>query len=138
MLVFWMILFAVMIVIEVITIGLTTVWFGIGALGASIATFLGCGIGWQIGIFIVLSLVSMLVCRPLAMRFLNHAKEKTNIDDMIDKTAIVMEEINNEKAMGRVALNGMDWTARSEEGNIIEKDSHVTVVRVEGVKLIVK
>lgn len=134
----WLIIVAVMIVIEIITLGLTTIWFGIGAIGAAIVAWLGYGVWVQIIVFAVLSVVAMAIVRPFAVRYLNKDKEKTNVDDVIGKTAVVTKEINNELATGEVQLNGMSWTARSEDGRIIPEKERVEVVSVQGVKLIVK
>lgn len=136
--VIWLIILAIMIVMEIISLGLTTIWFGIGAIGAAIAAWIGYGIWVQILVFTLLSLISMAVFRPIAMKYLNKEKEKTNIDGVVGKTVVVTKEINNELATGEVQLNGMSWTARSESGRVIPEEERVTVVSVEGVKLIVK
>lgn len=131
----WLIILAVMIIIEIATLGLTTIWFGIGA---AVVSGLGYGIWGQMGVFAVLSVIAMALCRPFAVKYLNREKEKTNIDEVVGKTAVVSKQINNEMATGEVTLNGMDWTARSEDGSVIEEGKRVTVVSVQGVKLIVK
>lgn len=127
-----------MIVMEIISLGLTTIWFGVGAVGAAIVAWIGYGIWVQILVFTLLSLISMAVFRPIAMKYLNKEKEKTNIDGVVGKTVVVTKEINNELATGEVQLNGMSWTARSESGRVIPEEERVTVESVEGVKLIVK
>lgn len=134
----WLAILAVMLVLEIISLGLTTIWFGIGAIGAVVVAFMGIGIPGQILVFVVLSIISMAVFRPIAMKYLNRDKEKTNIDEVIGKTAVVTRQIDNELATGEVQLNGMSWTARSESGRIIPEEERVTVVCVQGVKLIVK
>lgn len=134
----WLIILAVMIVIEIATLGLTTIWFGIGAVGAAVVSWMGYGIWVQLAVFAVLSVAAMALCRPFAVKYLNKDKEKTNIDDVIGKTVIVSKKIENETATGEVLLNGIEWTARSEDGRVIPEGEKVTVVSVEGVKLIVK
>ncbi len=134
----WLVVLAIMLVIEALTLGLTTVWFGVGAIGAAIVAWLGYGIWVQIIVFAILSVVAMALCRPIAVKYLNKDKEKTNVDDVIGKTVVVTKEIDNEQARGTVMLNGMEWTARSEDGRIIAEKEKATVVSVEGVKLIVK
>lgn len=136
--VIWLVILAVMIVMEIVTLGLTTIWFGIGAIGAAVAAWIGYGFWVQLLVFAVLSLVSMAVFRPLAVKYLNRDKEKTNIDEVVGKTVVVTKQIDNEMAAGEVQLNGMSWTARSESGRVIPEQERVTVVSVEGVKLIVK
>ena len=134
----WLVVLAVMIVIEVLTLGLTTIWFGVGAIGAAVAAWLGYGIWVQIVVFAILSVIAMALCRPIAVKYLNKDKEKTNVDDVIGKTVVVTKEIDNERATGTVVLNGMEWTARSEDDRVIAENEKVTVVAVKGVKLIVK
>lgn len=134
----WLVILAVMIVIEIATLGLTTIWFGIGAIGAAIVAGMGYGIWVQLAVFTVLSVVAMALCRPFAVRYLNKDKEKTNVEDIVGKTAVVSRQIDNEMATGEVRVDGMEWTARSEDGRVIAENERVTVVAVEGVKLIVK
>ena len=134
----WLIIVAVMVVIEIISLGLTTIWFGIGAVGAAVAAWIGYGIWVQLVVFAVLSVVAMALCRPFAIRYLNRDKEKTNVENVVGKTVVVSKKIDNEMASGEVKLNGIEWTARSEDGRVIPENERVTVTAVEGVKLIVK
>lgn len=134
----WLVILAIMIVLEIISLGLTTIWFGIGAIGAAVVAWMGYGIWVQLFVFAVLSVIAMAVFRPIAVRYLNRDKEKTNVEEVIGKTVVVTKEINNEQAAGEVRLNGLEWTARSQDGRVIPEEDRVTVVAVEGVKLIVK
>ena len=59
----WLIILAVMIIIEVATLGLTTIWFGIGAIGAAVVSGLGYGIWGQLGVFTLLSVIAMVLCQ---------------------------------------------------------------------------
>ena len=134
----WLVILAVMIVLEIFSLGLTTIWFGIGAIGAAIVSWMGYGIWVQLIVFAVLSVIAMAVFRPLAVKYLNKDKEKTNIDGVVGEVVVVTKEVNNEMAAGEVQLNGMSWTARSQDGRVIPEAERVTVVSVQGVKLIVK
>ncbi len=134
----WLIVLAVMILIEVNTMALTTIWFGFGAIGAAIASALGLGFWGQLLIFAVVSVITMALFRPIAIKRLNTNQEKTNVDSMVGKTAVVIEVIDNEHATGRVTVEGMDWTARSQDGSRLEVDEKVRVVSVQGVKLFVE
>ena len=134
----WLVILAVMIVLEIFSLGLTTIWFGIGAIGAAIVSWMGYGIWVQLIVFAVLSVIAMAVFRPLAVKYLNKDKEKTNIDGVVGEVVVFTKEINNEMAAGEVQLNGMSWTARSQDGRVIPEAERVTVVSVQGVKLIVK
>lgn len=134
----WLVILAVMIVLEIFSLGLTTIWFGIGAIGAAIVSWMGYGVWPQILVFAVLSVLAMALFRPLAVKYLNKDKEKTNVEDVVGKTVVVTKTIDNEAAAGEVMLNGMSWMARSEDGRVIPEEERVTVTAVEGVKLIVK
>ena len=137
--VYWMILFILLLVIELLTMGLTTIWFAGGALIALIAAMCGAGIVVQTVLFLVVSLVLLIFTRPFAVRFLSKDTLKTNVDRVIGMEGVVTEEISNLAGTGKVSLGGNIWTARTEnEGGTIPVDAVVTVLRVEGVKLIVK
>ena len=99
----------------------------------------GAGIVIQIVLFLVVSLILLFFTRPLAVRFLNKDTLKTNVDRVVGMEGVVTEEISNLAGTGKVSLGGNMWTARTEnEGGTIPVDAVVTVLRVEGVKLIVK
>ena len=137
--VYWLIALVVFLVIESATLGLATIWFSGGALVALIAAMCGAGIVIQIVLFLVVSLVLLFFTRPLAVRFLNKDTLKTNVDRVVGMEGVVTEEISNLAGTGKVSLGGNMWTARTEnEGGTIPVDAVVTVLRVEGVKLIVK
>ena len=137
--VYWLILFAIFLVFEIITLGLSTIWFAIGSLVAFIAALIGANLAVQIILFIIVSVITLVVARPIAEKYFNKNTIKTNVDAMSGKSGVVIEEIDNIKAKGRIEVDGMEWTARSEDDNsIIEKGKIVTIVKIEGVKAIVK
>ena len=137
--VYWLIALIVFLVIEAATLGLATIWFAGGALVALIAAMCGAGLGIQVASFLVVSLVLLIFTRPFAVRFLSKDTLKTNVDRVIGMEGVVTEEISNLAGTGKVSLGGYIWTARTEnEGGTIPVDAVVAVLRVEGVKLIVK
>ena len=137
--VYWLIALVVFLVIEAATLGLATIWFAGGALVALVAAMCGAGLGIQVASFLVVSLVLLIFTRPFAVRFLSKDTLKTNVDRVIGMEGVVTEEISNLAGTGKVSLGGNMWTARTEnEGGTIPVDAVVTVLRVEGVKLIVK
>ena len=135
---FWLMAFIILVVMEFLTMGLTTIWFAIGALTAFFASLFGVSFWIQIILFLVVSLVVLVVYRPLAVKYVNSRRTKTNVDDLVVKEAKVTEKIDNLNQTGRVVLNGMDWSARTTIGGTIEVDTIVKVVEVKGVKLIVE
>ena len=135
----WLAALAVFVVIEIATMGLTTIWFAGGALVALVLAMLQVSFYVQIGAFLVISIVLLVSTRPLAMKFFNQERVKTNIDSIIGKKAIVLAEINNLKEEGKVSVNGMEWSARAyEDGCVIPTGAVVEVKEIRGVKIIVK
>ena len=134
----WLAVFVLLIVIELATMGLTTIWFAGGAVAGFIASMLGANVVIQAVVFFVVSIVLLIFTRPFAVRYINSNKTKTNIDGLIGQEALVLEEINNIRETGCARLEGKEWTARSVEDTVIPADTVVIVERIEGVKLIVK
>ena len=136
--VYWLIASAVFLLVEIMTLGLTSIWFAGGAVVAAIAALFGVPFWVQMLIFIVVTCLLFALTRP-AKRYLNSKVQKTNTDALIGQTALVKETINNMESKGLVQLNGQDWTARSfEAGEIIPEGSEVIVKEIRGVKLIVE
>ena len=135
----WLVLLAVLLGIEIATMGLTTIWFAGGALIAFLLSLFQAPLWSQIAVFIVASIVLLIFTRPIALKYMNKGVEKTNVDSLIGETAVVTADIHNLEGRGQVFVNGLTWTARAErEEETIPKDTQVEIVRVEGVKLIVK
>lgn len=135
----WLGLVILLLVIEIATMGLTTIWFAGGAAAAFISTFFGAGPAAQRTIFLVLSLVLLIVTRPMAVRFMNRDHVKTNADSLIGKIAVVTADIDNFAQTGEVMVADISWTARSkEDACIIPAGSKVRICTIEGVKLIVE
>jgi membrane protein implicated in regulation of membrane protease activity len=136
---YWLILFVILLLIEIVTLGLTTIWFAGGALIAFIASSLGASLGIQLILFFLISLLLLFVTRPIAMKYLNMNRTKTNAESLIGKTGIVTSDINNLKGEGSVIINGQEWTARMiDDSSTIVKEQLVTIKAISGVKLIVE
>ncbi|MDY3767462.1 MAG: NfeD family protein [Lachnospiraceae bacterium] len=137
--IWWLGIMIVLLVIELATLGLTTVWFAGGALAAFIASLVGAS-GWlQVILFLAVSIVLLIFTRPFAVRYINKNTVATNADSLIGKTAIVTEDISNLESKGQVQVQGQIWTARSTEDETkIEKDTKVVIEKISGVKLIVR
>lgn len=135
----WLGLLILLLIIEIMTMGLTTIWFAGGALAAFASTFLGANVTVQMGIFLVLSLILLVGTRPVAVKWLNKNQTKTNADSLIGKRAIVTGEINNLAQCGEVMISDISWTARATDDScIIAKGSKVRICAIEGVKLMVE
>ena len=136
--IFWLIVIVVMAVIEIITLGLTTIWFAGGALIAFLASLLGANLLVQSILFVVVSVVLLAVTRPLAVEFFNTGRTKTNAESLIGKTAVVLQEIDNLRAKGMASVDGQEWSARSVDDKVIPEETQVEIVEISGVKMLVK
>lgn len=137
--VFWLVVLALCAIVELITMGLTSVWFAGGALIAALIAFI-CPYFWvQIVAFIIVSVILLVFTKPIAVKYFNKGRIKTNADSLIGQRAIVVSEIDNLKGIGEVTVSGLDWSARTEEdGLVIPEKAVVVIKRIEGVKLIVE
>ncbi len=135
----WLIAFVVFLIAEIATVALTSIWFAAGALVAFIVSFF-CDTLWvQILVFLIVSLVMVIVTRPVANKFLNQNREKTNVDAMVGRQGVVTEAIDNLKAVGEVSISGQLWMARTADDTIrIMEGAKVIVKEIRGVKLIVE
>ncbi len=135
----WLGIVIVLIIIEIATLGLTTIWFAGGALAACIAALLQADLMIQVLLFLAVSVLLLLFTRPVAARYLNRNRTKTNVEGLIGTQGVVLETVDNLKGQGMIRLNGLEWTARTEEdGEILARDTVVEVVRIDGVKAIVR
>ncbi len=137
--IYWLIGVIVLLIIEALTMGLTTIWFAGGALVAFIACVAGANLPVQIVLCGVVSLVLLVSTRPFARRYINRGTEKTNVEGLIGREARVTEQINNWMDVGEAVISGQYWLARSaDDGEIIDAGSRVVIEAVKGVKLIVR
>ncbi|MDE5864281.1 MAG: NfeD family protein [Lachnospiraceae bacterium] len=135
----WLSLAAIFIVIEIISLGLTTIWFAGGAFVAAIACLCNANLVVQVILFLVVSILLLILTRPLAVKHLDSKTEKTNAESLIGQTAVVLQEINNIEGTGQAKVNGMEWTARAQsDEEIIPAGVQVVIKEIQGVKLIVE
>jgi len=135
----WLGLVAVLLVIEALTVGLTTIWFAGGALAAAIAAWAGVGQIVQWILFIVVSLVLLIFTRPVAVRYMNRGVEKTNVERLIGQKAIVIQKVDNLSQTGQVRVGDVEWMARTRSDHVQSPEKAVAVIKeVQGVKLIVE
>lgn len=137
--IFWLVLLIICIGVELATMGLTTIWFAGGALVAIFLTVIGAPIWLQATVFIVVSLVLLFFTRPVAVKYFNKDRVKTNVESMVGRQAIVISEIDNLQGIGQVTVGGQEWSARRADENVkIAVGAVVMVVAINGVKLIVR
>lgn len=135
----WIIISIVFFIIEILTPGIFLFsCFSIGALVAMIVSFFSDSMLLQCSTFAVVSIISIYFLKPFLMKILTPLTLKSNIDNIIGQSGIVIEDIKGKKTMGIVKVNNELWRAVSEENELITKDEEIIVVKVEGVHLIVR
>lgn len=136
---YWLIIFIILLVIEIFTMGLTTIWFAGGALAAFLIGVIGFGIKVQMVVFLAVSILLLILTRPVVVKYFNRERQKTNAESLIGARAYVLEDIDTMKAVGRVEIRGQEWSAKTDEPDgKIAKDTVVVVEGIQGVKLIVR
>ena len=136
--VFWLIVLAIAAIVELLTMGLTSIWFAGGAVVACIVAIFVPYFWVQVIIFAAVTLVLLIFTRPVAVRYFNKNRLKTNAEGLVGERAIVVSEIDNLKGIGEVTIRGIDWSARTEvDGTVIPRNAAVIIKRIEGNKLIV-
>lgn len=138
MLILWLVLLILFISVEAATLGLTTIWFAGGSLAAIIAAFLGAPVFVQVIVFLVVSLVLLFFTRPVAVKYFNKERVRTNVEGLVGMQGVVISGIDNLKEQGQIAVGGQEWSARSRDNVQIPAGAVVEIVSVSGVKLIVK
>ena len=136
---FWLIVLVVLVVIELLTMGLTTVWFAGGALVATIAAVFQTPLAVQVILFLAVSAVLLIFTRPLAVKYFNKDRVRTNAESLVGRQAIVISEIDNLQGIGQVNVGGMEWSARTRiEGFCLLVGSLTNIMGINGVKFIVE
>ena len=135
----WLAAIVVFAVLEAVTYQMICIWFSIGAIGAFLAAYAGLGLNIQLGVFIVLSVAALISLRPLSIRLLKKGVTKTNVDAFIGQDVYITKKVNNITSEGEGKSKGLTWTVRSDNDSVLFEPGEIAeVVRVEGVKLIVK
>ena len=138
---FWLALAVALMVIELSTTDLVSVWFSLGAGVTALVKLIFTDIDavWQVLIFVLLSVALLAATRPLVKKLLAKKNDsKTNLDRLIGNDALVIEDINNINGVGAVKINGLVWSARSENGEDISADTVVIFKEIRGNKAIVE
>lgn len=139
MTVIWLAILVALVVIELLTMGLTTIWFAGGALIATIASLFGAPLALQIILFLVVSALLLYFTRPVAVKYFNKDRVRTNAESLVGRQAIVISEIDNLQGIGQVNVGGMEWSARTRvDGVRLPVGTVTTILAINGVKLIVE
>lgn len=139
MTVFWLVVLVVLVIIELLTMGLTTVWFAGGALIAAISTLFNAPFALQVILFLLVSALLLFFTRPLAVKYFNKDRVRTNAESLVGRQAIVISEIDNLQGIGQVNVGGVEWSARTRvDGVKLPVGTVATVLAINGVKLVVE
>lgn len=139
MTVVWLVILVVLVIIELLTMGLTTIWFAGGALAAAFASLFHAPFSVQIILFLMISAVLLFFTRPLAVKYFNKDRIRTNAESLVGRQAIVISEIDNLQGIGQVNVGGMEWSARTKEDGVkLPVGTVTTVLAINGVKLVVE
>lgn len=136
---FWAALVVLFVIVEIATVQLVSIWLAAGSLVTMICTYIfDLTMVEQLLIFLISSTVFLIISWPLLKKARKKGHISTNAELDVGKKAVVIENVDLNAGTGRVTLNGVDWSAVSADGSVIPKESVVTVVEVQGAKLIVQ
>ena len=133
---FWLAMAILMSVLELILPGLTTIWFALGSLVMIPLSLLPIPFVIQVVICLVISVVLLIFTRPFAMKKLKANKEKTNVDALVGKSVLVIKDISKFEK-GEIKVDGIIWTARSDDDTTLKAGEECFLLRVEGATAVV-
>ena len=136
----WLIAAIVLVIFEICSATFGAICFAIGAGFSALAAGLGANLTWQIIVFAIVSLLTFVFLRPFMLKFLDRKSKdvKTNADALVGRKGVVSERIDMVQHTGRVAIDGDDWKAVTEDGSVIEKGVEVEIVKLDSIILTVK
>ena len=133
----WVAVTIICVVIESLTLSLTTIWFGISAFAMVFLAFTPMPFVAQLFIFVVLAMLLLIFTRPLVKQKLNQKKIATNYERIIGQIALVTKKITAIDK-GAIKINGMEWTAAVKEDITLEEGSKCIIEEIAGVTAYVK
>lgn len=134
----WIGFAVLMVVCEISTTQLVSIWFVLGAVCAAITTIFTPSILIQSIVFLGVSLISLVVTRPIVKKIkAKSGNVSTNSDRLIGRTGVMLADLTDKDAVVQVKVEGEIWSAKSANVPIL-KDAKVKVLAIEGVKLIVE
>ena len=136
--IFWLVALVVFGIAEAATVSVVSLWFMGGALAALFASVLGASLGFQAALFLLVSIVLLACLRPFVKKYVAPRRTRTNADRILGEKGMVTQEIDNLKATGAVKIDGVEWTARSQNDQVIPRGQVVRILKIEGVKIYVE
>ena len=133
----WLSLAVIFLIVEGLTVEVVSIWFSGSSLIAMVLDLIGLDLIWQLIAFIVVSVLLIILTRPIITKYLKKNESKTNVDSLIGELAIVTKSILPDDR-GEVKVKGLYWLAISADNNLIETNTKVDIIAIEGAKLIVR
>ena len=129
----WVTAAVVFLILELMSPTFIFACFVVGSITAGVYSyFYAESYYWQVGIFIVLTVGLLPLTRTLARRITKESPQKSNIDALIDKVALVTKAIDPDLG-GQVKIEGEIWLARADE--FVSENEKVRIVSVSGTKV---
>ena len=138
MVIIWLSAVIIFAIVEAMTVQMLCIWFAAASLVSLILALLRAPEWVQIIVFCICTAILLIFTRPIVKRLMKKPETRTNADRILGMHAIVIHEINNDIAEGRIKVSGQVWTARSADGDVIPVDEKVIIRSIEGVKVIVE
>lgn len=135
----WIIVGLAFIILEIFTPGFAVACFSIGAAVSAILSACGCTFIWQLVGFVTATALALIFVRPVLVKMISHKdKTTTNADAIIGRKCRVCQTIDPVSGKGRVAIDGDEWKAVSNDGSLIEKGETVEVIGRDSLIITVK
>jgi membrane protein implicated in regulation of membrane protease activity len=129
----WIVLIAIFLVIEMLTLTFTFLMLGIGGLAGLVADLFGAPIWLQVVIAALVSVLLIFLLRPPLLRRLRRGEDPTptNVAALLGLAGRVVSTVSTHGGQVKLA-NGETWTARSESPGDLEPGTLVQVRRIDG------
>ncbi|HIT38087.1 MAG TPA: NfeD family protein [Candidatus Onthousia faecipullorum] len=129
---FWLVLFVVLALFELVTVNLVSIWFSLGALITTFVSLITDNLMIHLAVFTISSILLLLLTKPFVKKVKKRESIPTNLDRVIGKVGVVTETIEKD-GIGEVKVLGKKWSAYSDKG--VKENSKVKVLSINGVKL---
>jgi membrane protein implicated in regulation of membrane protease activity len=138
----WVVAGVAFAVAEVFTLGFVLLWFGVGAIAASLVALAGLGVGMQLFVFLGVSIALTIASRTIFENALFRRRQpqlKMGVDSLPGQVGTVTEASRGALNEGAVKVFGSTWTAFPVEGEEpLELGERVAVDRVDGATIYVR
>ena len=131
----WVAVGLILSLLEIITSGFFILLFGIASLAPAAVSFLGGGLIAQLLAFAIASFLLVAFVRPLLEPAFAKEALKTNVDALVGRSAVVIDEVKPQREFGLVRVEGERWSAWTEGREAITEGTKVRILAVEGVRL---